>query len=232
MLPDAANDIFHLMIAEAIERLTSSLGDTHLVAVSKFHPAEAVMEAYRAGQRRFGENRVQELMAKQPILPADIEWHFIGHLQTNKVRQVVGLASIIESVDSPRLLELIDRESARKGVVTDVLLQLHVAMEETKFGFLPSELDEYMASGAWRTLPNVRLRGVMGMASNVDDRQRVAEDFRTIRSEFDRLRMLYGLELPQFDTVSMGMSHDWPLAVQEGATSVRIGTDIFGPRQY
>lgn len=220
------------MIAEQIERLHAGLpSGVRLVAVSKFHPVEALMEAYRAGQRCFGESRVQELLEKIPLMPDDVDWHFIGHLQTNKVRQIVGRTSLIESVDSERLLDLIDRESERAGVVTRVLMQVHVAREETKFGFLPEELKEYFAAGKFESLRATHICGVMGMASNTDDVERVRRDFAEIYSVFrhiaDNTSGLCG-----FDTVSMGMSGDWPLAVEEGSTMVRVGSMIFGPRQY
>lgn len=202
-----------------------------LCAVSKFHPASAVKEAYDAGQRIFGESRVQELLVKAPALPDDIHWHFIGHLQTNKVRQIVGLVSMIESVDSERLLELIDNESVRAGVVTNVLMQLHVAKEETKFGFYPEELVDYFASRRFEHLKGVRICGVMGMASNTDDMERVKADFRQIADTRKRILSLVP-DLSGFDVVSMGMSGDWQEAVAEGSTLVRIGTSIFGERQY
>lgn len=203
-----------------------------LVAVSKFHPVEAVREAYDAGQRCFGESRVQELLEKIPQLPDDIHWHFIGHLQTNKVRQLVGKTSLIESVDSERLLQLIDRESERAGVVTRVLMQVHVAREETKFGFLPEELLEYFRERRFETLRAVHICGVMGMASNTDDIDRVRADFRDIYTLFRTVADDPALGLRGFDTVSMGMSGDWKIAVEEGSDMIRIGTRIFGPREY
>jgi hypothetical protein len=221
------------MIKEALSELGKSIpSGVRLVAVSKFHPAEAVMEAYAAGQRCFGESRVQELLEKRPKLPSDIVWHFIGHVQTNKLRQLIGNADMIESVDSPRLLSLINKESAAKGVCTKVLLQLHVAQEETKFGFLPEELMQYLDGGEWRELKNVEICGVMGMASNTDDEARIVRDFQKIRAAFDEIEHRLGAELPSFKEVSMGMSHDWRLAVNNGSTLVRIGTFIFGERDY
>ena len=203
-----------------------------LVAVSKFHPVEAVMEAYGAGQRCFGESRVQELLEKIPQCPADIRWHFIGHLQTNKVRSLIGKTALIESVDSERLLDLIDKESARAGVVTNVLMQLHVAMEETKFGFYPEELLAFFRDRKFERLTATHICGVMGMASNTDDMTRVADDFRKIHSVFREIADDSSLGLRGFDTVSMGMSGDWRVAVEQGSNMVRIGTTIFGPRQY
>lgn len=216
-----------------IERYHAML-DPHgvkLVAVSKFHPASAVAEAYEAGQRLFGESRVDELLEKEKELPGDIVWHFIGHLQTNKVRKLVGHVSMIESVDSERLLDLIDSESLRKGVVTDVLLQLHVAREETKFGFSPDELLDYFKARRFENLKATHLCGVMGMASNTDDVDRINADFRLIA---DTRRQILDIapDLRRFDIVSMGMSGDYREAIANGATHVRIGTDIFGNRQY
>lgn len=204
----------------------------NLVAVSKFHPADAVRAAYDAGQRLFGESRVQELMAKIPQLPADIQWHFIGHLQTNKVRQIVGRVALIESVDTLRLLEVIDVESVRAGVVTEVLMQVHVAREETKFGFLPEELEKWFASRGFESLRATHIRGIMGMASNTDDRGLIDSDFSRIAAVYDRVRREIAPDLRRFDILSMGMSGDWPEAVRHGATHVRIGTAIFGMRNY
>ncbi|MDE7153588.1 MAG: YggS family pyridoxal phosphate-dependent enzyme [Muribaculaceae bacterium] len=202
-----------------------------LVAVSKFHPAEAVSEAYAAGQRIFGESRVQELLAKQPQLPDDISWHFIGHLQTNKVRQLIGKVSLIESVDSEKLLDLIDKESLRAGIVTRVLLQVHVAQEETKTGFLPEEFLDYFRQRSFERLQATHLCGVMGMASNTDDTDRILADFAAI-AQLRRQAVETAPDLRGFDTLSMGMSGDYQLAIREGATHVRIGTDIFGERTY
>lgn len=212
------------MIKTELEALRRELpAGVTLVAVSKFHPVEALREAYDAGQRVFGESRAQELQAKAPLMPADTQWHFIGHLQTNKVRPVVSHATLIHSVDSPRLLRAIAAEARRQQRRTDVLLQLHVAQEETKFGFTPDELRDFLASGEIEELADaVRVRGVMGMASNVDDTDRIRADFRAIRAA-----------LPEgCDIVSMGMSDDWQIAVEEGANMVRIGSRIFGAREY
>ena len=219
-------------VAENITRVLGELTTgVRLVAVSKFHPVEKLREAYAAGQRRFGESRVQELLAKEPQMPSDVEWHFIGHLQTNKVRQLIGKTSLIESVDSERLLDLIDKESERVGVVTRVLMQVHVAMEETKSGFLPDELLEYFRDRRFENLKATHICGVMGMASNTDDMQRVKRDFAAIADIYSKIREMTP-DLRGFDTLSMGMSHDWRLAVAEGSNLVRIGTSIFGEREY
>ncbi|MDE6696226.1 MAG: YggS family pyridoxal phosphate-dependent enzyme [Muribaculaceae bacterium] len=220
------------MIAEEIKKIHSMLPQgVELCAVSKFHPASAVKEAYDAGQRIFGESRVQELLEKIPVLPSDIKWHFIGHLQTNKVRQLIGRVSLIESVDSIRLLDLIDKESEKVGVVTNVLMQLHVAREETKFGFFPEELVEYFANREFENLKATHICGVMGMASNTEDMVRVRKDFHTIAATRNQILNI-APDLRGFDIVSMGMSGDWQIAVEEGANLVRIGTAIFGERQY
>lgn len=201
-----------------------------LVAVSKFHPVEALQEAYDCGQRAFGESRANELVAKASALPHDVEWHFIGHLQTNKVRSIIPHVSLIHSIDSEKLLRLVDSEAGRIGRTVDVLLQVHVAREETKFGFTPQELDDLAASGLIPSLGNIRVRGVMGMASNVDDEARIRQDFRDISRAFDNLRKTTGIET--LDTISMGMSHDYMTAIEEGSNMVRIGTTIFGEREY
>ena len=201
-----------------------------LVAVSKFHPVEALEEAYAGGQRVFGESRANELVAKAGALPSDIEWHFIGHLQTNKVRTIMPHVTLIHSIDSERLLKLVDAEAKRINRTVDALLQVHVAREETKFGFSPEELNELAASGVIESLTNMRIRGVMGMASNVDDEERIKDDFRRIAESFADLKRLSTLD--SLDTISMGMSHDYRLAIDAGSNMVRIGTTIFGEREY
>lgn len=203
-----------------------------LVAVSKFHTSETIMEAYEAGQRRFGESRAQELLAKISELPNDIEWHFIGHLQTNKVKSIIGKIALIESVDSEKLLRIIDKESERAGVTTRVLLQIHVAREETKFGFYPEELDEFFGEHKFEQLKATHICGIMGMASNTDDVDRVRRDFRQISDTYQKIRTDSSLGLRGFDILSMGMSGDWPIAVAEGSNLIRVGTRIFGARQY
>ena len=222
-----------MLVAEEIIKLREEIPEgISLVAVSKFHPASMIREAYDAGQRLFGESRVQELLEKIPLLPEDIEWHFIGHLQTNKVRQLIGKVALIESVDSEKLLALIDSESRKAGVVTNVLMQVHVAAEETKFGFLPEELMSYFKDKRFENLTNTHICGVMGMASNTSDMSRVRADFAEIRRIFREISEDSSLGLRGFDRVSMGMSHDWRIAVEEGSTSVRIGSLIFGEREY
>ncbi len=217
-------------IARRLEAVRSTLRDgVKLCAVSKFHPVEALREAYEAGQRVFGESRVMELLDKEAQLPSDIEWHFIGHLQTNKVRKLIGRTAMIESVDSERLLRLIDAESERAGVTTRVLVQVHVAMEETKFGMSPDELIEFFARGGHRSLRVTHICGIMGMASNVDNPERWKADFRAIADTARAIREA-APDLRGFDTVSMGMSHDYREAMECGATIVRVGSAIFGAR--
>ena len=202
-----------------------------LVAVSKFHPNEALMEAYEVGQRVFGESRATELVAKAKSLPEDIKWHFIGHLQTNKVRMIMPYVSLIHSVDSERLLRLIDAEAKRINRTIDVLLQVHVAQEETKFGFTPDELVQFVKSGILDELNNVRVVGVMGMATNTDDETRIKADFSAINQTFQNTHMLLK-ENTAINHRSMGMSDDYLIAIENGSTMVRIGSTIFGCRQY
>ncbi len=221
------------MISEQIKRFKAELPEgVNLVAVSKFHPVESLKEAYSAGQRIFGESRVQELLPKIDVMPEDVRWHFIGHLQSNKVKALVGKVSLIESVDSIRLLELIDKESQNKGVETNVLMQVHVAKEETKFGFYPEELLKFFEDKKYTSLTNVRICGVMGMASNTDDDERIRADFKDIYEVFHKIKERFGTELKHFDSVSMGMSGDYQIAIEEGSNYVRIGTAIFGEREY
>ena len=218
------------MIRKNLIRLTSELpSDVELVAVSKFHPVERLMEAYRAGQRVFGESRPQELAAKVPQMPADVRWHFIGHLQTNKLKQVLPYASLVQSVDSVRLLEAIDRWGSVNGRVIDVLLELHLGAEDTKQGFPEEEVMAVVEASRW---PHVRLRGLMGMATNTEDAAVVEADFARIETLFHRVRRTFPECAGTFTELSIGMSGDWPLAVRHGATMVRIGTEIFGPREY
>lgn len=213
-----------MSITSAIQQIKSELPSTvQLVAVSKFKPASDILEAYRAGQRAFGENRPQELAAKAAELPADIQWHFIGHLQTNKVKLVVPHATLIHSVDSERLLAEIDKVSRNLGKTSDILLEVHIAEETTKQGLSPEEAEAL--AGRMAAYPNVRLRGVMGMATFTDDMAQVRREFRTLKALSERLS-----GIPGCDQVSMGMSEDWPVAVEEGTTIVRIGTAIFGKR--
>lgn len=221
------------MIAERIHTLTNELPDgVRLVAVSKFHPAEAIAEAYAAGQRIFGESRVQELQAKHEALPKDIEWHFIGHLQTNKVKYIVPYVSLIHGIDSFRLLAEVDRQAERVGRTVGCLLQMHIAREETKFGFSFDECRQLLQEGAWRQLHHVRLCGVMGMATNTDNLQQVEEEFRSLATFFNEVKTTWFADDEAFRERSMGMSHDYPQAIAAGSTLIRVGTYIFGERNY
>lgn len=200
-----------------------------LVAVSKFHPAERLQEAYDAGQRIFGESRPQEMAAKYQLLPKDIEWIMIGHLQTNKVKMIAPFVSMIASVDSARLIEEIEKQAAKYDRTIDILLEVHVAQEESKSGWDIQELDEYIASGTLQSMPHIRVRGVMTIATNTDNETIVRRDFQQVRDIFERLKPTFG---DAFNTLSIGMSDDYPIALEYGSTMVRIGTAIFGHREY
>ncbi len=221
-------------IKHNIESVTAQLPEgVRLVAVSKFHPVEELKAAYDAGQRLFGENRAQELIAKAPQLPDDVQWHFIGHLQKNKVRAIMPHVDVIQSIDSVELLRLVEKEAARIDRTVDVLLQLHVAQEETKSGF---SVEEVLAAGEagelTENLPHVHVCGVMAMASLTEDKEQIAKEFDTVRRTFITLKDGCFDESEYFNELSMGMSDDWGIAVNYGATLVRIGTAIFGPRRY
>ncbi len=203
-----------------------------LLCVSKFHPAEAILEAYNAGERCFGESRPQELQQKAPQLPADIEWHFIGNLQTNKVKTVVQHASLIHSVANIRLFDQIEKDAAKIDKIQDVLIELHVADEETKQGFTPQEATSLLTPDFVATHPHIRLRGVMGMASLTDNEAQIHSEFETIRECFNTLKNTVFADKAEFDQISIGMSGDYPIALEHGATIVRIGSAIFGNRNY
>ena len=198
-----------------------------LLAVSKFHPAEAIMEAYEVGQRAFGESRPQELKSKYEALPKDIEWHMIGHLQTNKVKYIAPFISLIESLDSERLAEEIERQGARFERVIDCLLEIHLTQEDSKSGWEYSSLLEFIQSGGFNSMPHIRVRGVMGMATLTDEEEIVRDDFQRLAHYFKALKEYFG---EAFDTISMGMSDDYHIALEYGSTEVRIGSTIFGSR--
>ena len=222
-----------MSIQENIREILATLpAGVRLVAVSKFHPVEALQEAYDGGQRIFGESKVQEMTAKHEQLPADIEWHFIGHLQTNKVKYIAPYVSLIHGVDSYKLLLEINRQGQRVGRTIPCLLQLHVAQEETKFGFSLDECQQLLDEGEWRTLPYVSIRGLMGMASNTDNMVQVRQEFATLGKFFSQVREKYFSDRPEFRELSMGMSDDYPIAIEEGCTLVRVGSRIFGQRVY
>ena len=203
-----------------------------LVAISKYHPNEYIEAAYAEGQRIFGESHEQELRQKHETLPKDIQWHFIGHLQTNKVKYIAPYVTMIEAVDSLKLLKEIDKQAAKCERVIDVLLELHIAEEETKYGLTPEGLRELLAAGEWRSMEHVRICGLMMMASYVDDEEQIRSEFRLAKSLFDEVKAQYFADCDYFCECSWGMSHDYLLAVQEGSTMVRVGTTIFGPRVY
>ena len=203
-----------------------------LVAISKYHPNEYIEAAYAEGQRIFGESHEQELRQKVETLPKDIRWHFIGHLQTNKVKYIAPYITMIEAVDSLKLLKEIDKQAAKCERVIDVLLELHIAEEETKYGLTPDALRELLADGEWRGLNHVHICGLMMMASYVDDEEQIRSEFRLAHNLFDEVKAQYFADCDYFCERSWGMSHDYQIAVEEGSTMVRIGTTIFGPRVY
>ena len=227
------------MVSDNLKALYEKLPSAvKLVAVSKFHPVSRLMEAYEAGQRVFGENRPQELAQKVPQMPSDVEWHFIGHLQTNKLKLVLPYVSLVQSVDSLHLLEAIDKWGSDNGKTVDVLLELHLGAEETKHGFSEEEIvtilntaGEGIPSPAERG-SHIRIRGLMGMATNTEDEGVIEADFARIEALFQRIRAEHPELRDTFTELSIGMSGDWPIAVRHGATMVRIGTDIFGEREY
>ena len=201
-----------------------------LVCVSKFQPHASILEAYQAGERIFGESKVQELCEKYDALPKDICWHFIGHLQSNKIRYIVPFVSLIHGVDSYKLLEEINKQAAKFGKTVNCLLQVHIAQEETKFGFSETELLETLSTGAWRSLENVRICGLMGMASYTDDQKQIEAEFGELKSLFDTVKYSVLGATDYFSELSMGMSGDFQLAIVQGSTLVRVGSSIFGER--
>ena len=219
------------MVGDNLRTLYAELpSGVKLVAVSKFHPVSRLMEAYDAGQRLFGENRPQELAQKVPQMPSDVEWHFIGHLQTNKLKLVLPYVTLVQSVDSLHLLEAIDKWGRDNGRVIDVLLELHLGAEETKHGLSETDIDSVISSEVEKS--NIRIRGLMGMATNTEDEGLIEADFARIEALFQRIRTEHPELRDTFTELSIGMSGDWPIAVRHGATMVRIGTDIFGEREY
>ena len=203
-----------------------------LVAISKYHPNEYIEAAYEEGQRIFGESHEQELRQKHETLPKDIQWHFIGHLQTNKVKYIAPYVTMIEAVDSLKLLKEIDKQAVKCERVIDVLLELHIAEEETKYGLTPDACRQLLADGEWRSLSHVRICGLMMMASYVDDMEQIRSEFRQAKTLFYELKAAYFADKDYFCERSWGMSHDYQLAIEEDSTMVRVGTTIFGPRVY
>ncbi len=220
-----------MSIAQNLTLIKSQLPPrVKLVAVSKFKPVADIQEAYNAGQRAFGENRVQELADKQPQLPTDIEWHMIGHLQSNKIKYMAPFVHLIHGVDSLKLLQEIDKQAQKAGRVLNCLLQIHIAQEDTKFGFSKTEVIEMLNSEAFNKLTNVQVCGVMGMATMTDDEALVRAEFRELKHLFDELKSTYFTQKQTFKEISMGMSGDYRIAVEEGSTIVRIGSSVFGSR--
>lgn len=222
-----------MSIAENIDQVKSLLpAHVKLVAVSKTKPAELIMEAYEHGQKCFGENKVQEMAGKYESLPKDIEWHFIGHLQSNKIKYMVPFVELIHGVDSFKLLKAIDTEARKINRVVACLLQFHIAEEETKFGLSIEEAQAMLNAEEFKLLKNVAIKGVMGMATYTDDNLQIHQEFTTLKLYFDRLKRDYFADTPTFKEISMGMSGDFLIAVEEGSTMVRIGSSIFGERNY
>ena len=218
-------------VIKNIESIRPLIPDgVRLVAVSKTKPAAMIQDAYSVGQRLFGENKALEMRDKHAQLPDDIEWHFIGHLQTNKIKYIIPYVTLIHSIDSLPLLQAVNKEAAKHDRVVDCLLQFHIATEETKFGLDRAEADELMQHYA--ELPNVRLVGVMGMATNTDNKEQVRSEFRNLHTIFSDLKAKYFADRPEFRELSMGMSHDWQIAVEEGSTLIRLGSTLFGARDY
>nr|WP_302831901.1 YggS family pyridoxal phosphate-dependent enzyme [uncultured Bacteroides sp.] len=221
------------MIAENFKKVLSELPEgVRLVAVSKFHPNEAIEEAYRAGQRVFGESKVQEMTAKYESLPKDIEWHFIGHLQTNKIKFIVPYVSLIHGIDSYKLLTEVNKQAAKVDRTVNCLLQLHIAQEETKFGFSFDECREMLTAGEWKELKNIRICGLMGMATNTENTEQIKAEFCSISNFFKEVKSTWFINEKTFCELSMGMSHDYHEAIAAGSTLVRVGSKIFGERNY
>lgn len=219
-------------IKSNIERISATLPNgVTLIAVSKYHPVEAIEKAYSVGQRHFGESKAQDLRIKQQMLPNDIYWHFIGHLQSNKIKYIAPYIYLIHSIDSLRLLQEVDKQGAKVGRTINCLLQIHIAQEETKFGFTPEECRTMLDAGEWRSLTHIKIRGLMCMGSNTDDVQLIQKEFHTVKELFEEIRAKHFADNDNFDILSAGMSDDYLIAVKEGSTHVRIGSDIFGTPQ-
>lgn len=219
------------MIQDNLKKIQETIpSGVTLVAVSKTKPAEMILDAYAAGQRHFGENKVQELTEKQEQLPKDIYWHLIGHLQTNKVKYIAPFVHLIHAVDSLKLLKEINKQAKKNNRIISCLLQFHIATEDTKFGITRAEAEELINSDAYQEMENVKLCGVMGMATFTDNESRVREEFHHLKNEFEYFREKYFSDTDQFSIISMGMSGDYQLAIEEGTTMVRVGSSIFGQR--
>lgn len=222
-----------MSIADNLKQVLAELPQgVRLVAVSKFHPNEAIEEAYRAGQRIFGESKVQEMTAKYESLPKDIEWHFIGHLQSNKIKHMIPYVAMIHGIDTYKLLAEVNKQAVKAGRVVNCLLQIHVAQEETKFGFSPDECRQMLNAGEWKQFTHVRICGLMGMASNTDNIEQIDREFRLLNELFKEIKNAWFDDSDAFRELSMGMSHDYHEAIAAGSTLVRIGSKIFGERIY
>ena len=220
-------------IVKNIEDIKSTLPEgVKLVAVSKTKPNDDILAAYQTGQRIFGENKAQELIRKQPELPDDIEWHFIGHLQSNKTKYIAQFVSMIHSIDSYKILKIVNKEARKNNRVIPCLLQFHIAEEESKFGLTKEDAITILESEAYKNMEHVSIVGVMGMATFTDDTEKVRKEFQKLKSIFEHLKGKYFSTNPEFKEISMGMSDDYTLAVEEGSTIVRVGSKIFGERNY
>ncbi|MCR4848375.1 MAG: YggS family pyridoxal phosphate-dependent enzyme [Bacteroidales bacterium] len=221
------------MIKENLNKIKATIPEgVTLVAVSKTKPVSDIQEAYDTGQRVFGENYPQEMRDKHEVLPHDIQWHFIGHLQTNKIKYIIPFVTLIHSIDTANLLEAVNKEARKHDRVVDCLLQFHIAQEETKFGLDLEEARALLDSEAFKQMENVRICGVMGMGTFTDDMDEVRKEFKHLKSIFDTLKQDYFADQKQFKEISMGMSEDYPIAIEEGATLIRVGSKIFGARIY
>ena len=222
-----------MSISDNIKKITATLPkNVTLVAVSKTKPNEDIMEAYEAGQRVFGENKVQDLTKKWEELPKDIQWHFIGHLQTNKIKYIAGFISLLHGVDSLKLLKAVNKEAKKNNRTINCLLQFHIATEETKFGLSLNEANDLLNSEEFALLENIEICGVMGMASYTDNEQQVTNEFKSLKDIFTVLKEKYFSTNNNFSEISMGMSGDYPIAIEQGSTMVRVGSSIFGTRNY
>ena len=221
------------MVKENLETVRKTIpSGVLLVAVSKTKPVEDIQEAYDAGQRVFGENHALEMRDKHEVLPKDIDWHFIGHLQTNKIKYIISFARMIHSIDTFNLLQAVNKEAVKHDKTVDCLLQFHIAEEETKFGLDMDEAEEILNSEVYKNMKNIRICGVMGMATNTDDMVQVRKEFKHLKEIFNTLKAKYFADSEWFKEISMGMSHDYPIAIEEGSTMVRVGSKIFGERVY
>lgn len=222
-----------MSISQNIVQLKASLPkEVMLVAVSKFHPEEALQEAYDAGQRVFGESRAQELVAKQKVLPGDIQWHFIGSLQSNKIKDIAPFIYMIQSIDSLNLLQEVNKQAARYNRIIRILLEIHIAEEDTKHGLTPNECKKLLQNVSVTELQNIRICGLMGMATNTNDATQIQLEYHQLQTLFDELKVSCFKDNTDFSELSMGMSHDYPIAIREGSTIIRVGTSIFGEREY